>query len=378
MIFIIFYINFLKIKFFNILNTYFCIVLIINQNSYMNHFSYSNYLNKVWILALVAFMVACSQFEAQVPDDVNLESSEELAVLNGISSDMWNARTSTSGVDPVVFNLQPGGNVACSNLDEEYNYSSGKWDFESEGWTRDKNTLQFYDDFPNLEDEEDTEPGKFTVIYDPTTKLLGWTFEPKIGGSLSGLSIIVKGGPNANVYTYEDFEDLKDVDGLYKDSGLSAPINPKNGQPFGLSNLTFCYNNDDKTCYGEETAWADGPRYQTPGNWATYTPYNGEEETVTLFAGQTIDIGDVKFTPEGERVRITINLTAGKFQDVAENIKIQGYADAPSGNPNPGGFSTHKGTVSPDETSYSVVVDRYEFYGVHVDAAPIVACEIED
>jgi len=342
----------------------------------MRNFSYSNYLNKVWILALVAFMVACSQFEAQVPDDVNLESSEDLVALNDLSSNMWNARTSNSGVVPVVLNLQPGGNVACSDLDGEYLYSSGKWDLETEGWTRDKNTGEFYSDFPNLEDEEETEPGKFTVDYNPETKEFKWTFTPAPGASLTGLSIIVKGGPNANVYTYTDFDRLfnKD-DGTYGDSGLTAPINPKTKKPFDLSNLTFCYSNENQICYGEETAWAAGERYEDRGNWATYTPFDGVKIEKILYAGQTIDIGTVTFSPEGDQVRITINLKDAKFQDVAENVKIQGYAVAPSGNPAPGGFTTHKGTADEDDTSYSIVVDKFDYYGVHVDSAPIGDCD---
>jgi hypothetical protein len=49
--------------------------------------------------------------------------------------------------------------------------------------------------------------------------------------------VIVKGGPNANVYTY-------DPPGPEStgDTGLSAPINPKTGVPFGLSHISFCYD----------------------------------------------------------------------------------------------------------------------------------------
>ncbi|HKX68369.1 MAG TPA: hypothetical protein VJN29_14215, partial [Intrasporangium sp.] len=51
--------------------------------------------------------------------------------------------------------------------------------------------------------------------------------------------VIVKGGPKANVYTYP-FESLGDT-------GLTAPINPANGQPYGLSHISFCYDVETPT-----------------------------------------------------------------------------------------------------------------------------------
>lgn len=50
-------------------------------------------------------------------------------------------------------------------------------------------------------------------------------------------AVIVKGGPNANIYTYPS-------PGVSSDSGLTAPINPNNGRPYGLSHL--CFFVDDK------------------------------------------------------------------------------------------------------------------------------------
>jgi hypothetical protein len=58
-----------------------------------------------------------------------------------------------------------------------------------------------------------------------------------IDGSQIKVAIIVKGGPNANVYSY--CEECKSGSGSVK---LTAPINPKNGKPYGLSNITFCYS----------------------------------------------------------------------------------------------------------------------------------------
>jgi uncharacterized repeat protein (TIGR01451 family) len=44
--------------------------------------------------------------------------------------------------------------------------------------------------------------------------------------------VIVKGGPNANIYKYS-------VD-AFGDDWLHAPINPENGKPYGISHVEFC------------------------------------------------------------------------------------------------------------------------------------------
>jgi hypothetical protein len=121
-----------------------------------------------------------------------------------------------------------------------------------------------------------------------------------------------------------------------------------------------------------ETAWAangDTPlqlRYTPRGNWATYVQYDGEK-TTTLFAGQTIDVGTVHFSAAaGGEVTITVNLTGSwEFEDVSENLKVQDYDSAPSGNPSPGQFD-HKKTCDATESSCSIVVPENNFYGVHV------------
>ena len=56
------------------------------------------------------------------------------------------------------------------------------------------------------------------------------------------LKVIVKGGPNANVYTYNPASN--------GDTNLTTPTNPNNKKPYGLSHVEFCY--DD-----EQAVWAD-------------------------------------------------------------------------------------------------------------------------
>ena len=49
-------------------------------------------------------------------------------------------------------------------------------------------------------------------------------------------AVIAKGGPNANAYVYDPPAES------FGDTGLHSPINPNNGQPFGLSHISFCYD----------------------------------------------------------------------------------------------------------------------------------------
>lgn len=131
---------------------------------------------------------------------------------------------------------------------------------------------------------------------------------------------------------------------------------------------------------GSETAWAkdnNNLEYNSGqgGNWATYIKYEGTEMTATLYAGQHNEAGTVTLEPadtEG-KVKITFNIATEAPENEGEwvlnkdngneLIKIQGYNDAPSGNPAPGQFETYKGTET------TIVVDKYNYYGIHLDMA---------
>jgi hypothetical protein len=124
---------------------------------------------------------------------------------------------------------------------------------------------------------------------------------------------------------------------------------------------------------GAETAWAaDGTQpgqlpYNTDGgNWATYVSYKNAK-TTTLFAGRTIPVGTVTFSGvTNKQVTITIELSNGwSFDQASENLKVQDYKSAPSGNPAPGLFD-HKNTCDHQQTTCSIVVPANKFYGVHV------------
>jgi hypothetical protein len=68
-----------------------------------------------------------------------------------------------------------------------------------------------------------------TVALHPDDGLLfDWTSSRGID------AVIVKGGPNSNVYSYDPE--------AFADTGLHAPMNPSSGKFFGLSHISFCYD----------------------------------------------------------------------------------------------------------------------------------------
>jgi hypothetical protein len=124
-----------------------------------------------------------------------------------------------------------------------------------------------------------------------------------------------------------------------------------------------------------ETAWAANGhtagslRYTKQGNWATYVKYDGVKKITTLFAGQTIPVGKVYFSPPtaSGKVKITVKMaTPWEYEQVKENLKVQDYKNAPTGNPSPGLFKWKK-TCDPVKLACSIVVPKNNFYGVHVN-----------
>lgn len=238
---------------------------------------------------------------------------------------------SEAGIVPVTVATGPGGNVECDN--ETYDETSGRINYEDG---------VFDGDFP---------AGFSVTVIDG--KYVTWSYTPTDGMCLDGVTVIVKGGPAANVYTYEA--------GINGDSGLASPVNASN-DPAGLSNLTFCYNLVPcEECWDwvEETAWAG---FAGPGSawWyiidttldGPYQIYAGQKlvegATVTIEAGiLTIDLGD--------------NLM---LQEVTQAVKIQGYNTIPNRRPAAGGFTTYKGDFPAD----GVNVAGFRYVAVHLDA----------
>jgi uncharacterized repeat protein (TIGR01451 family) len=75
-----------------------------------------------------------------------------------------------------------------------------------------------------------TVPGVGTITVDADDIAFDWS-------STFGIdAVIVKGGPNANLYVYDPPSESTG------DSDLQSPNNPANNQPYGLSHIEFCYD----------------------------------------------------------------------------------------------------------------------------------------
>ncbi|TVP46209.1 MAG: hypothetical protein EA341_14025, partial [Mongoliibacter sp.] len=138
---------------------------------------------------------------------------------------------------------------------------------------------------------------------------------------------------------------------------------------------------DPCTDWFGETAWADGSQYANIANWFTYTPYNGEANTVTLYAGQTLKAGEVSLSASaGGKVTITITLEEGwRFSNVSDNVKIQGYSGTPQWNKPRLGQFANKRSVPQSENTVTLEVNTAQFYGIHVDVEEEreVECEVD-
>ncbi len=64
----------------------------------------------------------------------------------------------------------------------------------------------------------------------------GWEFDWSANHDVG--IVVAKGGPVANLYTYE---------GAQSDSGLHAPFNSNSGSWYGLSHISFCTSTSDDT-----------------------------------------------------------------------------------------------------------------------------------
>ncbi|MFH1716887.1 MAG: Ig-like domain-containing protein [Planctomycetota bacterium] len=207
-----------------------------------------------------------------------------------------------------------------------------------------------------------------TICVGTLVSITGTADDPTSNGVASGVASVAVNVDSTSLIvtgtTSWSAEWTPDTPGIYTITSV-ATDNAGNVQST-VTSITVEVVECEECAWEDETAWADGERYVAQGNWATYTPYAGEELDVTLYAGQTMDAGTVHFSaPVDNVVTITITLNAGwRFADVAENVKIQDYMDAPSGNPSPGLFDW-KGYAT--GSSFSIDVPANNFYGVHVD-----------
>jgi hypothetical protein len=220
--------------------------------------------------------------------------------------------------------------------------------------------------------ERDTYDAEAAIVWgDPTTEINKTVSVKDVSDLFGEVALGTVTAPNDAQFTYtKDFgwaDYGADKCGPYQYDNTATIVETKQSASATLKVNVQCY------VFDGETAWAangDKPlelRYTKRGNWATYVKYEGAK-TTTLFAGQTIDVGSVGFSaPVDGNVTITVELNdPWEFEDVLENLKVQDYKKAPSGNPEPGLFA-HKKTCDAASSSCSIVVPVNNFYGVHVN-----------
>jgi hypothetical protein len=296
------------------------------------------------ILVLTGLIwLSCQKNDELIDRQVNQTelTKDQVVTPDGYLKGTILASITNCNVDPVlVSGDNRGGNVECSEVGN-YAFSSGRINYNC-----DDDGCGFDGDWP----------AGFTV--NTNGKTVSWSYEDPNGyWCLDGIAVIVKGGPNANVYTYET--------GCSGGSGLTAPINPANNKPYGLSNLTFCYNLipcGDQDCESE-TAFGGN----SPGSGAAWWYYFDTQGPATqaIYAGQNLTDGTV--TWDGTNLIINLgswSLDPDPNKD-GEQVKVQGYDVLPTNRPNAGNFD-YKGS------DLTIPGDGSRYYVIHLD---LVLCE---
>jgi hypothetical protein len=133
--------------------------------------------------------------------------------------------------------------------------------------------------------------------------------------------VIVKGGPNANVYAYDPE--------VTEDAGLITPTNPNNGQPFGFSHVDFCYDDDEVVLLPLEVEKTATAVKRTGWTW----DIDKDGACPTLTPGSTNDWWDLAFradltaTAGASDWLTTGTITIRNPNDVGEDATIEDVED---------------------------------------------------
>jgi hypothetical protein len=132
-----------------------------------------------------------------------------VGVVATLASVSWATHTYAGGGEVVVVSDGPGGNASCPSTTIE----GAK-----------------IDPGANYEDQ-------YVKVTNYDGQSFSWSLV-NVHGPYDMAVVIVKGGPNSAVYTYDYATTMLDD----ADSGLTAPTNPRNGKDYGISHIQFCYD----------------------------------------------------------------------------------------------------------------------------------------
>jgi LPXTG-motif cell wall-anchored protein len=94
-------------------------------------------------------------------------------------------------------------------------------------------------------------------------------------------AVFVKGGPNGTLYLYDPPAESTG------DTGLHAPVNPNNDKFFGLSHISFCYDEDQATTSTTAEETTSTTVEETTSTTVEETTSTTAEETTSTTAEET-------------------------------------------------------------------------------------------
>ncbi len=157
-----------------------------------------------------------------------------------------------------------------------------------------------------------SDPGESVTINSDGT-YFSWT------STLPVCCVIVKGGPNANVYVYSPTS--------YGDANLHCPINPNNDKLYDISHIDFCYSEDGGVEDPFDVEVEVDTDYTRTWNWTIDKTVN--PDVWHLFRGDqgtskySVIVDKTDFTDSGWQVSGTIYINnGGPYEPQIESVSL--------------------------------------------------------
>jgi hypothetical protein len=142
---------------------------------------------------------------------------------------------------------------------------------------------------------------------------LGWAFD---WSSSYGIDVVVaKGGPMANVYTYDPI--------ALQDTGLHSPVNPSSGDWYGLSHISFCYQVGGPTTTAAPAATTSTTQVATSTTGAKATTTTS---TATTIPTEVLPTEVTTSTITAEVLPTAMTTTTLPVEVIAEELPFTGMS----------------------------------------------------